>query len=161
MSLLLGAAILGAWLNSFHAPFVFDDTASIVENVSIRQLGSSAWLNPPHALGETVGGRPVLNFTFALNYAVSGLSVWSYHALNLAIHFGAALLLWSVLRRISAVGDGVAIAAALLWAVHPLQTASVTYVVQRAESLAAFFVLLTLYAFLRYATEQAQRARWA
>ncbi len=159
--LLLCAAILGAWANTLRGPFVFDDIPSIVENASIRQLGSLAWLNPPHAWGETVGGRPVLNFTFALNYAVSGVNVWSYHVLNLLIHTAAALLLWRVLGRLPPVGERVAAASALLWAVHPLQTASVTYVVQRAESLAGLFVLLTLYAFLRYATDQTRRARWA
>src|SRR5690606_21089398 len=49
-------------------------------------------------------------------------------------------------------GAGVALAATLLWAVHPLHTASVTYVVQRAESLAGLFGLLTLSAFVRGAT---------
>jgi len=162
VGLLLAVVVALAWANSLRGPFVFDDTSSLVENQSIRSLGSLAWLQPPHAAGETVGGRPVLNFTFALNYAISGLEVWSYHALNLLIHAGAALTLWLVLRCLPPVRPGVALAAALLWAVHPLQTAAVTYVVQRAESLSAFFILLTVFGYLRYTTAPAAtRARWA
>ncbi len=161
VAIMVGAAILLGWANTLHAPFVFDDTSSIVENRSIRDLGSFAWLLPPHSAGETVSGRPVLNFTFALNYAVSGLDVWSYHVLNWLIHAAAALTLWSVLRRLPAVGPGVATATTVLWALHPLQTAAVSYVVQRAESLAALFTLLTLYGFVRYAVDAARRSRWA
>jgi len=92
----------------------------------------------------------VLNLTFALNYASDGLDVRGYRLGNMLLHAGAGFLLWGILRRIPAVGGpGVALAAAALWAVHPLQTASVTYVVQRAELLAGLFGLLTLYGFIR------------
>ena len=161
VGLLLAAIVALAWANTWHAPFVFDDHASIVDNPTIRQLASFSWLNPPHAAGETVGGRPVLNFSFALNYAVSGLGVWSYHALNTLIHAAAAFTLWSVLRRLPGCSAGVALATALLWALHPLQTAAVTYVVQRAESLAALFTLLTLHGFVRYAGDGSRPTRWA
>jgi protein O-mannosyl-transferase len=101
----------------------------------------------------------VLNLTFALNYALSGTSAWSYHALNLLIHMLASLTLFGVVRRTlqqpvlrERFGAGatlLAFAAALLWTVHPLQTQAVTYVVQRAESLMGLFFLLTLYGFIR------------
>ena len=55
-------------------------------------------LCPPNH-GETVTGRPLLNLSLAVNYAISGLDVWSYHATNLAIHILAALLLFGILRR--------------------------------------------------------------
>ena len=118
----------------------------------------------PPSHGETVSGRPVLNLSLALNYAVSGCDVRGYHVTNLAIHLAAALLLFGIVRRtlprFRGCGGGqqlarlqlatpLALAIALLWAVHPLQTESVTYIVQRAESLMGLFYLLTLYCFLR------------
>lgn len=157
---LLIAATALAWANSWSAPFVFDDIPSIVENRGIRELAPLSWLNPPHTAGETVSGRPLLNFTFALNHAVSGPDVWSYHVLNGLIHAFAALALWAVLRRLPPVTSGVALATALLWTLHPLQTAAVTYVVQRAESLAALFTLLTVYGFLRSVRGDARAKRW-
>lgn len=155
-ALLLAAAVLAAWANSFAGPFVFDDIPSVRENPSLRSM--TAALSPPPG-GLTVSGRPLLNLSFALNYAVSGQAVWSYHALNLTIHLAAALTLFALLRRTLQLprlnhpqAAPVALAAALLWAVHPLQTESVTYVVQRAESLAALWILLSLYAFVRSLT---------
>ena len=80
--------------------------------------------------------------------------MWSYHALNLAIHVVAGLTLFGIVRRTlarraGAVASSIAFSAALLWTLHPLQTESVTYVIQRAESLMGLFYLLTLYCFIR------------
>src|SRR5471032_1822864 len=90
---------LAAYHNSLAGPFVFDDPSSIVSNPTIRSLWPPwAPLAPPHA-AITVQGRPVLNFSLALNYAVSGTNVWSYHALNLAIHIFAGVALFGLVRR--------------------------------------------------------------
>lgn len=156
------AAALAAYATSLGGAFVFDDIPAIVENPTIRRL----W--PPHAAlspppgGLTVSGRPVLNLTFALNHAFGGLDPRGYHALNLLIHVLAGLALCSLVRRtleLPVFGPGqrtaaspLALAVALLWTVHPLQTEAVTYVVQRAESLMGLCFLLTLLAFLRGAT---------
>lgn len=153
-ALLIVAAVLLAWSNSLSAPFHLDDYGSILDNASIRRLWPPDWLRPPATSGETVSGRPVLNFTFAVNHAIGGLNVRSYHGLNLLIHAAAALALWELLRRTPAIGGaGVAFATALFWALHPVHTAAVTYLVQRAESLAGLFGLLTLYCFVRGAEQ--------
>jgi tetratricopeptide (TPR) repeat protein len=162
--LILVLAALGAYHNSLTGPFVFDDRPAIAENPTIRHLGS-AWSPPPGAL--PVSGRPVMNLSLALNYAISGIHPWSYHALNLAIHILAGLTLFGIVRRtLEKPGSGdsarpyaltVAFAAALLWTVHPLQTESVTYISQRAESLMGLFYLLTLYCFIRGARLGPQR----
>ena len=175
-SLLAGGVILlaalAAYHGSFSGPFVLDDGSSIAGNPTIRHLWPpSIPLTPPHGDGQTVEGRPVLNYSLALNYAISGTAVWSYHALNLAIHLLAGLTLFGVARRTFQnaasgrpdIGGGtqvsadlaaappalLALATALLWTLHPLQTESVTYIVQRAESLMGLFYLLTLYCFIR------------
>jgi Tfp pilus assembly protein PilF len=160
------AAVVAAYCRSFGGPFLYDDVDSIPGNVSIRSLATS--FSPP--VQATVGGRPVLNLSFAVNHALSGTQVWSYHALNLAIHIAAALLLLVIVRRTLATPAAggradpeciaVGFAAALLWGLHPLQAESVAYMVQRAESLMGLFYLLTLYAFIRLAAEGGARA-WA
>jgi len=168
---LCGAAIVAAtaaaYRRSLGGPFLYDDVDSILGNPTIRHLSTA--LLPPS--GGTVSGRPVLNLSFAVNYAISGTAVWGYHALNVAIHAAAALLLFGIVRRTLAVpaagsrpaGEclAVAFAAALLWAVHPLQAESVAYVVQRAESLMGLFYLLTLYSFVRFAESGGRAAAWA
>lgn len=149
-AVLIVAAVVLAWSNSLSGPFLLDDHSSIITNESIRRLWPPDWLSPPATGGETVSGRPVLNFTFAVNHAIGGLEVSGYHLVNLLIHAAAALVLWGLLRRTPPVGGGgLALVVAMLWALHPLQTAAVTYVVQRAESLAGLWALLTLYGFVR------------
>ncbi len=148
-----------AYANSLGGPFLLDDQGAIVENFSIRRLSSlSVVLSPPRQ--SSVAGRPVANLTFALNYAIGGLATRGYHVVNLVIHLLAGLVLFGIVRRTlesqrlrepyGAGATGLAAAAALLWVVHPLQTESVTYVVQRAESLMGLLYLLTLYAAIRY-----------
>ena len=154
----LVALVCVAYHNSFSGPFVFDDAPAIIENASVHRL-SLATLLPPPDEGQTVGGRPVVNLTLALNYALGGTRPPGYHVFNLLIHLGATCLLFGVVRRTLLLprfgerfrrsASALAFNAAALWAVHPLLTEAVTYIVQRAESLAAFFYLLTLYAFVR------------
>ncbi|HVU17534.1 MAG TPA: tetratricopeptide repeat protein [Candidatus Didemnitutus sp.] len=162
---LLVAAVLAIFLNGRGAPFVFDDLPSIVDNPSIRHFSTA--FTPP-ADGSTVTGRPLLNLTFAFNYAVGGLNPVGYRLTNIAIHALATVLLFGIVRRtfltarlrprFGADANLLAGVSSLLWAVHPLQTESVTFVVQRAESLAALCILAALYAFIR-GTETSDRAR--
>jgi tetratricopeptide (TPR) repeat protein len=168
--LVLIVAGLLAYYNSFLAPFIGDDVHSVSENPTIRHLWP-VWdaLSPPHGRGLTVEGRPALNFSFALNYAVSGVRPWGYHALNLAIHILAGLTLLGIARRtllrpalsgrFGAESTLLALAIAVIWTLHPLQTEAVTYVAQRAESLMGFFYLLTMYCFIR-GVESPKPGRW-
>jgi Flp pilus assembly protein TadD len=167
-ALLAAAAImlagLAAYGNSSSGPFVFDDIHSVVKNPTIRHLWP-VWeaLQPPRD-GSTVEGRPVVNLSLAINYAATALNPGSYHVFNVLIHLLAGLALFGLVRRtLTASIPGscpatdrpdpllFAFAAALLWTVHPLQTESVTFVSDRAESLMGLFYLLTLYCFARAA----------
>lgn len=156
---LLVVAGLLAYRNSLGGPFVFDDVASILDNPSIKRLWPLTGALAPPTGGYTVSGRPLVNLSLAVNHAISGTEVWSYHALNLLVHLLAGLTLFGLVRRTlqlpglaerwQARALPVAWFTALLWLVHPLQTEAVTYVIQRAEALMALFYLLTLYAFVR------------
>jgi len=165
----IALAAFAAYANSFRGVFTFDDQSGIVRNASIRHLSQLAdVLRPPFDEGQTVGGRPLLNFTFAVNYALGHLDVRGYHAVNLLIHVLAGCTLLGLIRRTAVrvcptwteqQAIFFALAVALLWTLHPLQTAAVTYISQRAESLAAWFVLVALYAFVR-AVETPSERRW-
>jgi tetratricopeptide (TPR) repeat protein len=162
---ILVLAALAAYHNSFSGPFIWDDLSSIVDNPTIRHFSSA--LSPPNDVG--VGGRPVSNLTFALNYALGGTDVWGYHAFNLLIHTLAGLTLFGLVRRtlqrpvlnerFGALALPLALAVAVIWTVHPLQTETVTYITQRYESMMGLFYLLTLYCFVR-SVESAAPAKW-
>ena len=144
----LVAAVVLAYWNSLRTPFLFDDAGAVVNNATIRRFASLAIFNPP-ADGGTTTGRPLVNFSFALNYAISGGNVWSYHALNIVIHALAALTLMGLLRRtllspamrerFGPAARSLAFLIALLWALHPLLTESVT---RRASAPLANSVIL-------------------
>ena len=92
--------VLLAYSGSLHAPFVYDDTLAIPENETIRRLWPLTDVLWPQAEGGlTVSGRPMLNLSFAINYAISGTKVWSYHVFNILVHAGSALLLFGIARR--------------------------------------------------------------
>jgi len=137
--LLLIVIVVLAYANSFTGPFIFDDDNAIASNPSIRHLWPPAYLfDAPQQ--STVAGRPLVSLTLALNYAFSGLHPWSYHLVNLLLHAGCVWLLFAI-----AGADERAFAIAAVWAVHPLLTESVTYIIQRTELLMALCLLLTLY----------------
>ena len=156
--LIIIVAVAAAYSNTLRSPFVLDDLPSIAGNSSIRNWGTA--LAAP--VQSSTQGRPLLNLSFALNYKISGDSVWSYHILNLLCHMACALALYGIVRRtlvrsLGSVAIPIAGSVALLWSVHPLNTEAVTYTVQRAESLMGLFMLLTVYCFIRYTSND---SRW-
>jgi tetratricopeptide (TPR) repeat protein len=156
--LLVIATGLLAYHNGLRSPFIFDDRLSIVENPHIRHLWpiGEALSAPP---GCPVDGRPVVCLTLAVNYAWGGLNVIGYHVFNLMLHLASALVLFGIVRRtleggklrdrFGAAAIWLAATIAVIWEVHPLQTESVTYIVQRSELLMGLFLLLTVYCTLR------------
>ncbi len=177
---LLVLVALAAYWNTFSAPFVFDDVPGILDNPSIHRLWPLSTVLQPLAIFGSAAGRPVVNLSLALNYAIGGTDVRGYHALNLVFHVLAALALFGIVRRTLAGFVGVqtccalkddgrsksaplpatalAFTIAMLWTVHPLQTESVTCVIQRTELLGGLFYLLTLYCFIRAANAGASRS---
>ena len=145
---------MAAYTNSFGGPFIFDDEHSIHENPHILRLWPlSRAMSAPAQSG--LSGRPILSLSLALNYALGGYKVFGYHVFNLAVHILSALALYGIVRRTllcerfkKRFGNYAAFLAwiiAAIWLVHPVQTESVTYIIQRAESLMGLFYLLTLY----------------
>ena len=155
---LAGVAV---YANSFYGIFLFDDELHITRNDTIHHLF------PPWDL--LAARRPVVYITLAVNYAISQLEPWSYHALNLIVHILASITLYGVVRQTLSLESlhkkygpsayPLAGAIALIWLVHPLQTQSVTYSVQRGESLMGLFYLLTLYSLIR-STKSSRPMKW-
>jgi hypothetical protein len=144
------AIVIIAYLPSFRGEFVFDDYAGIVENRLIQQVF------PLRRFFES--SQPLVDLSFALNHAAGGFDATGYHVVNLIIHLVAALTLYGIARRIGKSGL-LALGIAAIWAVHPLQTESVTYIVQRSECLMGLFYLLTLYFAVR-GTSEARSLGW-
>ncbi len=141
----LGAILLAvavAYANALGGVMLYDDIRGIVEDQGIRQF-------PRVLLGTS---RPLTDLTFHLNYRLGGVAPYGYHLVNIAVHGINAALLFSLLAAaMASIGSiprsravAMAGATALVWAVHPLATESVTYIVQRGESLMALCLLAAL-----------------
>ncbi len=147
-----------AYSNTFEASFHFDDEPNIVENhyLHLKELSLSKLLAA--ATKSRNSNRPISYLSFALNYYFGGLNVFGYHLVNLLIHALAGIILYFLLVTTLDLGplegkyegrEWLALFIALLWVVHPVQTQSVTYIVQRMNSMAGMFCLLSLYLYVR------------
>ncbi len=138
------AAAVGllAYLPSLGGGFLYDDGVVVVQNPSIRSL---------RALGTVLRydpARPLLNLTWAINYALGGLTPWPFHLGNVLIHainaaLVASLFAWMA-RRSRRVDSRAALLGACLFAATPMAAETVAYVSSRSTALAALFVLLSL-----------------
>lgn len=145
------ALATAAYWRVLPGDFQFDDGEFIVDNAAIKDL--SAFLTPSHWSHSVHSDRPVLELSFALNYAYGGLEPWNFHVTNLLIHLAAVVLAFAVARVLlrsagAARAERQALAVAGVFALHPLQSGAVSYVWQRGESLAALFFLAGLLALL-------------
>lgn len=152
--------ILIVYSNTFDAAFQFDDIHRITENPAIH--------NPENLWRVFKEKRGLTMATFLINYAAGGTDTTGYHAVNTAIHIiNSALAYAFVLMALGMAGLGntrarvVAFFATLLFALHPLQTQSVTYIVQRMESLSALFSLASLIVFMKAAGTAGTVRRYA
>jgi hypothetical protein len=132
---LLSLAAAAAFGGSVLAPFQFDDFALFIDPAITSPSGWwECW-----RLTQT---RPLTWFTFWLNYQLGGHQPFGYHAVNLALHLGVVLLVWDTLQRL--VLPRTALAAAAVFAVHPIMTEPVAYVFARGTLLAALLSLLSI-----------------
>ncbi len=146
--------------NSFYGAFVFDDIRSILNSKAVKDFGNLSRIYQAAPL------RFLPNLTFSLNYFLGKRNPFSYHLLNFLIHLATCYLVFffvSHLLALSGIGKQkkivqhlLSLFACLLFAVHPIQTQAVSYIVQRMSLMAAFFYLLTLFLYLKLAAKYAQ-----
>ena len=163
----VGAA---AYANSFGVPFVFDDWNQLADNPFIRwtelDLESVRF-----TLADSPLTRSLPDLSYGLNYWISGYAPASYHVLNLALHLLNACLVFALgLVTLGRVADPLlaparrpwlALAGALVFVAHPIQTEAVTYLTQRPILLCAGFSLASLLLFVRGRLAASRRARIA
>ena len=163
--------------NTLHSPFVFDDIANIRDNAFIRLTGfefkelSDAMFRSPNS------NRPIANISFALNYYFGKYNVIGYHIVNVIIHLLNGILVYflalvilkqashlpnqKTVRIDTALIPFMSLFAALLFISHPIQTQSVTYIVQRMNSMAVMFFFLSLLLYIHGRLHRTKWKRWA
>ncbi len=167
--LTLALLVILIYSNTLSSPFVFDSRNNIESNPHIRitkitlsDLAGAAFKSPLYR-------RPLPNISFALNYFLHHYNVVGFHVVNMLIHISAGFFLYlfvkttfrtPVLRSRYRDYLWISFFTAALWMVHPVQTQSISYIVQRMNSLAAMFYILSIWLYARFRLSTQQRNKW-
>jgi Tfp pilus assembly protein PilF len=166
---LLAVIIILIYSGTLTTPFIFDDINNIRDNphiripfLSFKNLARAGFQSP-------LANRPVANISFALNYYFHGYNLVGFHVVNILIHLASGIFLYAfvkatfrtpTLRARYAVSGWIPFFTAFIWLVHPLQTQSVTYLVQRMNSLAAMFYVLSMLLYVKFRLNTGSHAKW-
>jgi tetratricopeptide (TPR) repeat protein len=165
---LLAVPVIFIYADTLTSPFIFDDRNNIEENphirisqITLKGLASAAFDSP-------LQKRPVAYISFALNYYLHGYNVVGFRLLNIIIHVISGILLYffiqATFRTPALQSDDthakwISFFAAAIWLVHPLQTQSVSYIVQRMNSLAAMFYILSFLLYVHFRMNPQKRSK--
>ena len=157
--LIVGVALV-AYSNTFSVPFHFDDRPNILENPDV-QIKVLTWDRVQQLIKNTYKEsiRVFSYFTLALNYYFGGVNVFGYHLVNFIIHVASGIFLYWFLmltfnlpylkEKYGGISYRAALFGSLIFIAHPIQTQSVTYIVQRMASMAGMFYLLSMVLFIK------------
>ncbi|MCP3940838.1 MAG: tetratricopeptide repeat protein [Desulfobacteraceae bacterium] len=152
-----------AYSNSFYSSWQFDDQPNILvnkpiqlEKISLANLLQTAFAKP----GSGEFYRPIACLSLALNWYFGQKDVFGYHIINFLVHCCAAWLLFLTIKTLFLTPrlkgcytpgqiEFIAVMAVLFWALNPIHTQAVTYIVQRMASMAAMFSLLAIFCYLK------------
>lgn len=145
-ALAIAAVAALVYLNAFGHQFVLDDIRLIHDDPRIRSL-----TNVPHLFASSYWDlqgaqalyRPLVLATYAVNYAMHGLSTYGYTATNVTLHVAVSVLVFALVREIGGALFAAA-TAGIVFAVHPVHTEAVTGISGRSELLAALFFLAAI-----------------
>lgn len=145
------AAFLGLFLvfqvysPALHGDFVFDDSYLPMRSPNVAGQPLASWIS---------GVRPMLMLSYWMNYHGPAETTTTYHAWNILYHFGNALLVFLIARKLFGFAKitrqrlDLPLFAAAIFLLHPAQTESVAYIAGRSESLSALFFLAAFTVFL-------------
>ena len=165
---------LCVYLPSMHGEFFMDDDAKIVLNKDIHDW-QHVWsklvypykkhMTPDeqaHSFERNDPSRPVVYLSFAINYHLGKLNPFGYHLVNMLFHFLNALLIWMLSQLVWSLifkqkMSFFPFIIAIFYAVHPINTSTVSYVFSRSDVLSTFFTLSAMLLFARVKSGKGDR----
>jgi tetratricopeptide (TPR) repeat protein len=155
--------------SNLGGPFVFDDGSNINNNPAIR-LTQLSWSGLKDAASKSpLSNRPLAYISFALNYYFHGYRTVGFRLVNILIHMSAGGFLFLFIKTTlglpalqSRFGNSrwLPTIAVLIWLIHPLHIQSVTYIVQRMNSMASMFYILAMLCYTRARLTQSPTIKW-
>ena len=167
-ALLTAALILCAtlpYLNTLLNGFVYDDNRQVLDNPYLKSFHFL-----PQVFGTTVWSfvgmqgvsnyyRPMMTLGYVVCYHLFGPLAYGFHLVNICLHVGVVLLVFTVARRLFD-DRAIAFVAACLFAVHPIHTEAVAWVAAVTTLDVTFFYLLTFWLFLKMARPRGEVSPW-
>ncbi len=146
------AALVLYW-PALSAGFLWDDDTQIEGNVSLRTLAGlwSIWTDP----GSQMQYYPISYSLYWIGYQLWGSSPVGYHAVSVSLHAICGVLVMGVFKRLALRG---ALAAALVFTLHPVQLESIAWVAEQRTPLSTAFYLLAVLAWARHLDTGCRRA---
>jgi Flp pilus assembly protein TadD len=166
-------------MNSIKGPFIFDDIPNILDNPYIRLTKLTLDGIIRAGFESLASNRPLANISFALNYYLNGYDVANYHLVNIFIHILTGIILFFYIKATIELSNFqnitpphslsptsteltlIAFFTTFIWLVHPIQTQTVSYVVQRMNSMAAMFYILSLLFYVKGRLANTKRKKQA
>lgn len=153
----IAVSAIFVFLPNLSSEFILDDNILIKDNPFIRQLETvSTYLAQEDGILDRHSGnenyhtgyyRPLINFTYHLDYRLWGLNPAGFHLTNWLLHLLTSVLLYHILFRVSGIGWA-SLLTALLFALHPVQTEAVSWVSSRNNILATLFSLASFHFYI-------------
>jgi Flp pilus assembly protein TadD len=154
---------------TLEGPFLLDDGSNIKNNPAIRMIRLS-WSDLKEAATESpLTNRPLAYISFALNYYFHGYRTAGFRLVNILIHMSTGAFLFLFIKATLGLpaaesrfgkSSWLPYIAVLIWLVHPLHTQSVTYIVQRMNSMASMFYILSMFCYVRARLAQSPTITW-
>jgi protein O-mannosyl-transferase len=165
--LLLGVLAITAlaYLNALDGEFVYDDRLQVLKNPTLSSLSNipkmftqGVWQFLNSGDKNAVGPyyRPLFNIALIINHQLFGFEVFGWHLFSIVVHLGVVFLVYRLARQWN-FSTEVAMAAALLFGVHPVHSESVAWVAALPDPLAAVMILSSLLLYERYYHGQAKK----
>jgi tetratricopeptide (TPR) repeat protein len=147
LALVLVIVTFATYQPTWHAGFIWDDALLITDNrmVQARNGLSRIWFTT-----EALDYFPLTSSFWWVQWRLWGTNARGYHAVNVLLHAANVMLIWMVLRRLRIPGAWLA---ALLFAVHPVNVATVAWISEQKNTLSMLFFALSILWYVRFDEE--------
>lgn len=158
--LLLAVVAVAAYWNTLSNGFVYDDEYQVLKNPWIKDFGSIPTVFTSEVWGfkgESISNyyRPLLHVVYMVIYRMFGYQAWAYHAVNVLLHAAVTVLVYLLAQAVLSRQNGryaavSSLAAAIIFAVHPIHTEVVAPVMSVTDLLLSVFCLSAICLHIRF-----------
>lgn len=164
--ILIAIVTLIVFFNTFQNDFVFDDESVVQNNTSITSLSNiPKYFTGEEGFHKVIGKyyRPIVSATYAIDYALYGLSPKGFHITNVIIHLIASLLLFKIFSLLfakSKYGNFISLIVTLLFVVHPIHTEAVSWVSGRTDSIVTLFFFASFSYYIKFSDSENKTSKF-